>query len=116
MNSTVFGRIGKDAELRETNGGTQVANFSVALNVYNKPGDDKRTTWVNATIFGKQAESLTQYLTKGTAVALSGDLVLRRYEGRDGSGTRLDMAVNSVALLGGGQKPAAKSDSDEIPF
>ena len=110
MNSTIFGRVGRDAELGQTNGGTSVASFSVALNVYQKGGESK-VTWVRAKIFGQQADSLAQYLVKGTTVALSGDLVLSEYDSRDGGRkTSLDMNVNAVSLLGGGQKqeqPAA---------
>lgn len=102
MNATIFGRVGRDAELKQTQGGTTLARFSVALNVYSK--QEQQTTWVNATLFGKMAESLAQYLTKGTAVALSGDLKLRQYTSeQNGEQTTLDMSVNSVALLGGGQ-------------
>ena len=126
MNSTIFGRIGRDAELRQTSTGMQIANFSVVLNVYNKDGN--KVTWVNAAVFGKQAESLAPYLTKGTTVALSGDLILQEYESRDGgTKTSLNMQVNSVSLLGGGQReekpqrpqqnnqrrPAQQEDYDE---
>ena len=102
MNATVFGRIGQDAVLRKTSDGTSIAGFSVALRVYKK----ENPTWVKASLFGAQADSLAPYLTTGTTVALSGDLSLRKYEdNRDGgSGVSLDMNVNSVALLGGGQK------------
>lgn len=129
MNSTIFGRIGRDAELKHTQNGLALARFSVALNVYSKE-KDSQATWVQATIFGNMAESLVEYLTKGTAVALSGDLKLREYESDNGSGVSLDMAVNSVALLGGGsseEKPAPKNtkkpekratdiDDSDIPF
>lgn len=112
MNSTIFGRIGKDAELRQTSTGISVAQFSVALNVYQKGGESK-VTWVRAAVFGNQADSLAQYLVKGTTVALSGDLTLREYDARDGGRqTSLDMNVNAVSLLGGGQKqeqPAAQA-------
>jgi single-strand DNA-binding protein len=111
MNATIFGRIGRDAELRQTSSGTSVAQFSVALNVYNKSGESK-PTWVRAAVYGGQADSLAQYLIKGTTVALSGDLVLREYDNRDGGrSVSLDMNVNAVSLLGGGQKqeqPAAR--------
>ncbi len=116
MNSTIFGRVGQDAVVSQTNNGTQVANFSVALNVYAK-GGDSQVTWVRATIFGNQAESLAPYLTKGTAVALSGDLKLRQFEDTRDGGTRtsLDMSVNSVALLGGGNKAESAAPRSQAP-
>ena len=118
MNATIFGRVGRDAEIRQTTGGTSVAGFSVALNVYAKDGQSK-VTWVSASIFGKQAESLAAYLVKGTAVALSGDLNLRQYDDQRDGGTKtsLDMNVQTVALLGGGQKeqPAAPARQAQAP-
>jgi single-strand DNA-binding protein len=111
MNATIYGRISRDAELKDTNSGVQVARFGVALNLY-KNGE-RSVTWVDATAFGKQAESLTPYLTKGSAVALAGDLALKTFDSRDGgSKTILEMSVNSISLLGaGGQeqtKPVAR--------
>lgn len=100
MNATIFGRVGRDAELKETQSGTMIARVSVALNVYDKK--ERLTTWVNATLFGKQAETLAQYLTKGSSVAITGDLKLREYEGDNGVRTVLDMNVQAVALLGAG--------------
>jgi single-strand DNA-binding protein len=111
MNATIFGRVGKDAELKESQSGTVYARFSVALNVYDK--QERLVTWVHATLFGKMAESLAEYITKGSAIALTGDLKLREYDGGDGVKTTLDMNVQSVALLGGGTqtdqaKPATR--------
>jgi single-strand DNA-binding protein len=112
MNATIFGRIGRDAELKETQSDTMIARVSVALNVYSK--QERETTWVNATLFGKQAETLAQYLTKGSSVAMTGDLKLREFEGDSGTRTVLDMNVQAVALLGAGNgqseqaKPAAR--------
>lgn len=113
MNATIFGRVGKDAELKESQSGTMLARVSVALSVYDK--QERLTTWVNATLFGKLAESLAQYLTKGSSVAMTGDLKLREYESNEGVRTVLDMNVQAVALLGAGSgqseaaKPAART-------
>ena len=99
MNVSNFaGRLGRDAELRDANG-TPVANFALAVDDY-KNGE-KFTTWVDCSIWKDRAEKLTQYLTKGTAVAVSGRVGLRQYEKRDGSpGASLTLMVNSITLLG----------------
>ena len=80
---TLAGRLGRDAELRSTRDGKAVCNFSVAVDV--RRGQEKSTTWVECTIWEKRAEALAQYLTKGTAVAVAGELSVRQYDKRDGS-------------------------------
>ena len=63
--------LGRDAETRVTQGGTTVVQLAVAYN-YGRKGDDgkKPSQWVRASMFGKQAEALIPYLTKGKQVSL----------------------------------------------
>ena len=107
MNSIVIaGQLGKDAELRSLPDGTSVATFSVA----DSQGRDKPTTWWNCQMFGKRAESLTQYLIKGQAVTVSGSVAERAWTDKDGQQRKsLDVRVNDVALQGG--KPAGASQT-----
>ena len=123
---TIAGNIGKDAELRSTQGGDKVAGFSVA--VESREGREKSTMWFDVSIWGKRADALTPYLTKGTRVAVSGDLGTREYNGK----TYLTVRASEVTLLGGGQsgeKPrdlarqapdnaggSSRDIDDEIPF
>ena len=72
MNSiSIAGQLGKDAEQRFLPNGDAVASFSVA----DSQGKDKPTIWWNCSLFGKRAEALTQYLTKGQAVTVSGNVI-----------------------------------------
>jgi single-strand DNA-binding protein len=98
---TIAGNIGKDAELRSTQGGDKVAGFSVA--VESREGKEKTTIWFDVSIWGKRAEALSQYLIKGIRVAVSGDLGKREYEGK----TYLTVKADQVTLLGGGQRDDA---------
>lgn len=95
----IAGRVGKDATLRRTQGGGPVLGFSVAVD--DGYGENKRTLWFDCSVWGKRAEALSQYLTKGTAVAVSGDLSTREHEGK----TYLTVRVNEVTMQGGGEKP-----------
>lgn len=99
MNSiTVAGQLGKDAELRFLPNGDPVAGFSVA----DSQGKDKPTIWWNCQLFGKRAESLAQYLTKGQAVTVSGSITERTYTDKTGAERKTqDIRVNDVALQGG---------------
>lgn len=106
MNSiTVAGQLGKDAELRALPDGTQVLQFSVA----DSQGRDKPTIWWNCQLFGKRAGSLHQYLVKGQAVTVSGNVSERAWTSKEGEPRKsMDVRVNDVALQGG-QPQAAPS-------
>ena len=124
MNSiSVAGTLGKDAEIRYLPNGDAVCNFSVADSM----GKDKGTIWWNCQLFGKRAESLSQYLTKGQAVTVSGNVTEREWNDKEGNKRKtMDVRVQDVALQGGRKeqeapraapKPAPMDDSDDgIPF
>lgn len=100
---TIAGGIGRDAELRTTQNGDKVAGFSVAVD--DGVGQNKSTIWFDVSIWGKRAEALVQYLTKGSRVAVSGDLGMREHNGK----TYLTVRADQITLLGGGQKPEGGS-------
>ena len=85
--------LGRDAETRATQNGTTVITLAVAYN-YGRKGDDgkKPSQWVRASMFGKQAEALIPYLTKGKQVSLViRDLHIATFQKQDGStGTSLE--------------------------
>ena len=118
MNSiTVAGSLGRDAELRHLQNGDAVMNFSVA----DSAGRDKPTIWWNCQLFGKRAESLVQYLTKGQAVAVSGSVSEREWTDKDGNKRKsMDVRVQDVALQGKREEAKPKKsddfDSESIPF
>ena len=96
-----IGRIGRDAEVRQTNNGTSVANFPVAVDV--GYGDNKATLWLDCSMFGKRAEGgLVQYLVKGTQVMIEGDINLRQYTKGDGTGgAAVTLNIQDLKLAGG---------------
>lgn len=95
---TIAGNIGRNAETRNTQSGDSVTGFSVA--VEERQGQDKRTIWFDVSIWGKRGSSLAQYLTKGTRVAVAGELSTREHEGK----TYLTVKADQVTLMGGGEK------------
>ena len=125
-NITIAGNIGKDAVVRTTQGGESVTGWTVA--VEERQGQDKRTICYDCTLWGKRGSGLAQYLTKGSRVAVSGELSTRENDGK----TYLTVRASEVTLMGRGEKrehgnmppgyegtAAAESDkrvrSDEIP-
>lgn len=125
---TFSGRLGRDAEVRYTPGGTAICSFAVANDT--GYGDNKKTQWIDCALFGKRAEGgLPKRLTKGVQVVVSGEVTLNTYAKRDGSqGASLQVRVNDVDLIGGKGEPrqqrepaqqaapAADEIPDDVPF
>ncbi len=95
---TIAGRCTKDAEVRRTQDGTEVAGFSVAVD--DGFGQNKSTLFFDCSIWGKRADKLAPMLTKGKQVTVSGDLGQREYNGK----TYLTIRVADVTLQGGGKR------------
>lgn len=94
---TFSGRVGADAELKTTQGGTKICSFRVANDVGYK--DNKITQWVDCSLFGKQGEAVWQYIKKGGKVTVSGELKLEEFQRRDGTpGSKLAVRVNEIDL------------------
>lgn len=97
---TFTGRLGADAELRSTQSGEKVLSFRVANDV--GFGDRKTTQWVECSLWGRRGEAISQYMTKGKQVCVSGELSLREFQKRDGTaGSGLSVRVSEVDLMGG---------------
>ena len=97
-------RLGRDAELRTTQSGDAVASLSLAMDY--RAGREKETQWVDGALWGKMAETLTQYLVKGKLVCVTlDDVHIAEFEKRDGtSGTKLVGRVSKIELAGGGER------------
>lgn len=83
----ITGRIGQDPQLNYTNGGTAVVNLSVASNRQKKNGDGERVSvadWYRITVFGRDAEIISQYAAKGSALSFNGRLQTDSYTDREG--------------------------------
>jgi single-strand DNA-binding protein len=98
---TIAGNVGKDAQLRRTQGGDPVLGFSVAIDQgKDKSGNKRESVWVSCSIWGKRAESLESYIKKGTKLVVTGRPGVNVYEGK-GS---LTLSVNDLTFMGGSQQ------------
>ena len=96
-------RLGRDAELRYLPNGDAVANLALAFSYGKKDQSGNRPTqWVDGSIFGKRAESLAPYLTKGQQVGVTlDDVHIRTYQKQDGTeGFALSGRVSSLEFAG----------------
>jgi single-strand DNA-binding protein len=112
------GNVGR-VDLVSLKSGDKALKFSLAINT--GYGDNKATTWWNATVFGKRAESLAQYIKKGVQIGVTGEPSLREYTDKeDVKRTSLDLLVTDVTLLSSvdrkDQEPTKVTFEDAIPF
>jgi single-strand DNA-binding protein len=100
----LIGNVGTDPEMRYTPSGNPVTSFRMATNRrYTTSAGETRdeTEWFRITVFGKQAESCNQFLTKGKQVYVEGRLHARNWQGQDGQmRTSLEVTANRVLFLG----------------
>lgn len=100
----ISGNLTRDAELRSTASGTSILAFGVAVNDRrrNQNGEwEDYANFVDCTMFGRRADALAQYLTKGTKVAIEGRLHYSSWEDRNGGGRRskLDVTVDEIEFM-----------------
>ena len=100
----LVGNLGKDPEVRQTNNGTKVVNFSLATSETYKDKNGERQTeteWHNIVIFGKLAEIAEKYLCKGSQVYLEGKNKTRSWDD-DAGITRYatEVVVRDMTMLG----------------
>ena len=110
----IVGNLGRDPEMRFTPSGTPVTNMSVATSRRwnNAEGErQEETTWFRVVVWGKQAETCNQYLSKGRRVLVEGDRIkASAYKGRDGEpAASLELTASRVQFLG------TRGESDEDP-
>lgn len=128
MNNVNFvieiGRLTANAVISYTAGGTPCANFSIAVNESQKDAAGNWNEYVNffdVVLWGKQGESLKDYLTKGKQVAVVGRLHQDRWQKDGKNQNRIRIKAENIQLLGGTDAPQAQqtAGSDypaDIPF
>ncbi len=116
----LVGNLGRDAELRYTPGGAAVATINMATTeVWNdKTSGQKqeKTEWHRIVLWGKSAESLSEYLTKGKQIYVEGRLQTRQWDDKDGNKRyTTEIRGDRIVLLGGGGggRGASASRGDE---
>jgi single-strand DNA-binding protein len=115
----LVGNLGRDAELRYTPAGAAVATINMATTeVWNdKAGQrQEKTEWHRVVLWGKSAESLTEYLTKGKQIYVEGRLQTRQWDDKDGNKRyTTEIRGDKVVLLGGGGRgPSVDRGGDSM--
>lgn len=117
-NVNLLGRLGRDPEVRHTKGGTPVCTLRLATNEWKKNpdgGGERYAEWHNVVVWGKQAESCGQHLTKGREVGVQGRLQTRSWEDKEGNKrSTTEVVADRVEFIGG--KGAGGSDGPSEPY
>ena len=129
----LVGRVGQDPEVRHLENGNQVANFSLATNEYYKNRNGERvndTDWHNIVAWGKIAEIVEMFVTKGTPLYVVGKLKTRSWESDNGKRYITEVIINELEMLGSKKEQEQETsdvytndagelpvdDTDDLPF
>ena len=113
---TLIGNLGRDPEIRYSQQGLAVCNFSIATTDYwtdkNSGERQEQTEWHRIVAFGKQAETLEKYLSKGSQVYVEGKLQTRKWEKDGQDHYTTEIVVSNFQFLGGkGEQGQQQSQS-----
>ena len=119
----ISGNIGGDPNLRQTASGMQVLSFSVAVNDRVKGEDGQwtdRPNFIDCTMFGARAQSVSRFLSKGSKVAIEGKLRWSQWE-RDGQKrSKIEVIVDEIEFMtsrgDGQQAPAPQTAPTQHPY
>jgi single-strand DNA-binding protein len=100
----LIGHVGNDPEIKTFEGGKVLANLTIATNdsYKNEKGEKvEQTEWHKVVAWGKTAEIIEKYVTKGKEIAIDGKLTHRSYEDKNGEKRYVtEVVANEVLLLG----------------
>jgi single-strand DNA-binding protein len=100
----LIGNVGNDPEIKNFEGGKKLANLTIATNDHYKNEKGERvdqTEWHRVVAWGKTAEIIEKYVTKGVQVALEGKLSHRSYDDKNGEKRYIsEVVVSEVVLMG----------------
>jgi single-strand DNA-binding protein len=99
----LIGRLTRDSELKYTANGQAVCKFSIAVNRRKKNGDQwvDEPNFFDIVLWGRQGETLNQYLVKGKLVGVDGELRQDRWEQDGQNRSKVEIIANNIQLLGG---------------
>jgi single-strand DNA-binding protein len=103
----IAGNVGKDSELRTTQGGDSVLSFSLAIdNGKDRDGNKRDSTWYDCSLWGKRAESLAPHIKKGDKLTLTGRPTVRVHEGK----AYLGISVDDLTFMGSAARPESGNE------
>lgn len=113
----LIGRLTKDPELKHTQQGTAVCRFSIANGkTYTISGEKKEEThYFDCIAWGKAAEIINEYCTKGKQLAIEGRLTQSRWESNGEKRSKVEITIEAFQFLGAGKSAESKPESQPEP-
>ncbi len=115
----LFGNLGQDPELRMTSGGQAVLKMRLATSesyLDRNKVRQERTEWHSVVVWGRRAEALSKFLTKGTRLFVEGGLRTSSYDDRDGNKRyKTEVVAQNIILGGGGARGGGQRDEYAAP-
>ena len=126
-NVNIIGRLTKDVEVRKTSTNKSVSSFSIAVDNLTKKDGEKTTSFFNCNAWDSVAETLSKYTRKGDRIAISGSLIQRNYDNKNGEKISVvEINVNSITLIENKKENASTQsenkavenniNDDDLPF
>ena len=114
--AAISGNVTKDCETRQTASGVFIANFTVANNDKVKTNGEwvDHTHYIPCVMFGKYAEVMSPYITKGKKVSVSGSLRYSEWDTENGKRSKIEIQVQQIELMSKAEK--RDDHSEELPF
>lgn len=112
-NVTLMGRMTANAELKTTPSGKSVTTFTMAVERDFKQNGERQTDFINIVAWGKTAEFITNYFSKGDMIAVTGSIQTRQYE-KDGSKRTVTEVLVDKASFCGGKTESKPEKADEF--
>lgn len=110
----MVGRLVRESEIRYSQNGGAICRFSIAVNRRKRVGDrwEDEANFFDCVYFGKAAESVNQYLTKGRQVSIVGELHQSRWEQDGQTRSRVEIYINNLTLLSSGNGQEGQSSNN----
>lgn len=118
----ISGNLTRDPEVKPTKSGNVIMSLSVAVNDRRKNNQtgqwEDYPNFIDCTMFGDRAQKLSQYLTKGTKVAIAGKLSYRSWQAQDGSKrSKVEVVIDDLEFMSkGGNAPSAAPSAPSAPM
>ena len=115
---TLKGRISREPEIKTTASGTQFARLSIAVDRYAKAGEQRTADFIPCTAWGRTAEFIGKYFTKGKEILAEGRIQTGSYTDKDGKKIyTTDVVIDRVDFCGKAvAKNATTTNAEEVPF
>ena len=115
-NVVLVGRLTRNIEVRYTQSEKAVGNFTLAINRrFKNQNGEYDTDFIDCVIFGKQAETMAQYTTKGDLIGVEGSIQKRAYEDKEGNKRYItEIMVEKITFLNGVKKKEQPEEENEF--